>query len=49
MSEKLRYNGIDNYGHLKRKKTIKVYPIILGIIFLSVITYNNTVKTPNYR
>ncbi len=37
MSEKLRYNGIDNYGHLKRKKTIKVYPIILGIIFCSLI------------
>lgn len=37
MSEKLRYNGIDNYGHLKRKKTIKVYPIILGIILCSLI------------
>lgn len=37
MSEKLRYSGIDNYGYVKGKKIVKVYPIILGVIFCSLI------------
>lgn len=37
MSEKFRYNGIDNYGYYKIKRSVKVYQGILGFVVISLI------------